>query len=83
MTEPTFDAYAATRTDARFTDWLRVRTQPNWAEATEHRFVRELTGDTLDDDAFRLSFESMYELWRPIQRTADGGYHGKNCQKRR
>lgn len=37
----------------RYTDWLRARTGTDWAEATEHRFVRELGTDTLDDAAFR------------------------------
>ncbi|MFB6206527.1 MAG: TenA family protein [Haloglomus sp.] len=37
----------------RYTEWLRARTGDDWAGATEHRFVRELAADELDDDAFR------------------------------
>ncbi|MFC7202153.1 TenA family protein [Haloferax namakaokahaiae] len=53
MTAETFDEYAAEHSDARFTDWLRERARPDWTAATEHRFVRELTGGTLSDPAFR------------------------------
>ncbi len=53
MTAETFEAYAATRSDARFTDWLRERSEPNWASATEHRFVRDLVNGTLEDAVFR------------------------------
>ncbi|MFC6963045.1 hypothetical protein ACFQJ8_14900 [Halocatena marina] len=53
MTAETFEAYAAARTDARFTEWLRERSEPDWADATEHRFVRELGDGTLDDALFR------------------------------
>lgn len=53
MTAETFETYAAARTDARFTDWLRERSQPDWTNATEHRFVRELVDGTLDDAIFR------------------------------
>ena len=48
-----FDAYAAGRVDARFTDWLRERTEPDWTAATTHRFARELGGGVLDDEVFR------------------------------
>jgi len=37
---------------ARFTDWLRERSEPAWSEATTHRFTRELGDDALDDDVF-------------------------------
>jgi thiaminase/transcriptional activator TenA len=52
MTAGTFEAYAADRPDARFTDWLRERSEPDWTGATEHRFVRELDEGTLDDAVF-------------------------------
>lgn len=49
----TFEAYAETREEARFTDWLRERAEPAWSNATGHRFARELGSGELDDDAFR------------------------------
>lgn len=48
-----FDAYAETATDARFTDWLRERSEPEWTAATTHRFTRELGSGELNDAAFR------------------------------
>ena len=49
----TFADYAANRTDPRATDWLRERSEPDWTEATEGRFVRELDGGEIDDAVFR------------------------------
>jgi thiaminase/transcriptional activator TenA len=37
----------------RYSTWLRARTGEAWAAATEHRFVRELAADDLDDAVFR------------------------------
>lgn len=48
-----FDAYADGREDARFTDWLRERAEPDWTAATTHRFARELGDGALDDEVFR------------------------------
>jgi thiaminase/transcriptional activator TenA len=48
-----FRDYAAGRTDPRFTEWLRRRSEPAWSEATDHRFTRELGAGDLDDAAFR------------------------------
>ncbi len=48
-----YEEYAATREDARFTDWLRERSEPDWTAATEHRFTRELGRGDLDDAVFR------------------------------
>lgn len=53
MTAETFEAYATGRADARFTDWLRERSESDWTAATEHRFVRELADGTVDDAVFR------------------------------
>lgn len=53
MTAGTFGAYADDRPDARYTDWLRERSEPDWTAATEHRFTRELADGTLDDEVFR------------------------------
>lgn len=46
----TFDACDGS---ARFTEWLRDRSQPVWSGATTHQFTRELGADTLEDRVFR------------------------------
>lgn len=48
-----YAAYDETVEDARFTDWLRERSEPAWSAATTHRFTRELGAGELDDAAFR------------------------------
>lgn len=50
-----FGAYAADRgeEDARFTDWLRARAEPEWTDAVDHRFTRQLFTGTMDDGVFR------------------------------
>ena len=48
-----FQAWAAGRPEARFTDWLRELSEPDWTAATTHRFTRELADDTLPDEVFR------------------------------
>lgn len=48
-----FETYAEEREDARFTDWLRERADPDWTEAVTHRFTRELGSDDLGDELFR------------------------------
>lgn len=37
---------------SRFTEDLRIASEPHWTAAVEHRFVQELAADTLDDAAF-------------------------------
>lgn len=49
----TFSAYTEERDKARFTNWLRERSEPAWTNATRHQFVQELGDDTLDDEVFR------------------------------
>ncbi|MFB6255483.1 MAG: TenA family protein [Haloplanus sp.] len=56
----TFDAYAADREGARFTDWLRERSEADWTAAVDGRFVRELGDGTVDDAVFRLYLEQDY-----------------------
>lgn len=56
----TFEAYAADHDDARFTDWLRERSQPDWSAAVDGRFVRELADGTVPDPAFRRYLEQDY-----------------------
>ncbi len=48
-----YDVYARTHDDPRFTDWLRARSEPAWTDATEHRFVEELAAGTVAEDVFR------------------------------
>lgn len=47
-----YDEYAETVADPRFTDWLRERSEPAWTDAITHRFTRELGAGTLDEDAY-------------------------------
>jgi thiaminase/transcriptional activator TenA len=47
-----YEAYAAATTEPRFTDWLRERSEPQWTEATSHRFTTELGAGTLDEAVF-------------------------------
>ncbi|MGB9955407.1 TenA family protein [Haloferax prahovense] len=52
-TSETYDEFAASRSDPRFTDWLRERAGDSWDDATAHRLTRELAADELADDVFR------------------------------
>jgi thiaminase/transcriptional activator TenA len=54
MTEhlDSYGAYASGTTEPRFTDWLRERSEPQWTEATSHRFTTELGAGTLDEAVF-------------------------------
>lgn len=42
-----------TDTDRTFTEQLRTRAEPDWTDATEHRFTEELIDGTLSDEVFR------------------------------
>lgn len=48
----TAESFGAADTD-RFSEWLRERAEPDWSDATRHRFVEELREGTLDDAVFR------------------------------
>jgi len=48
----TFEQYAAHNESARFTDWLRERSEPQWTAATTHRFTQQLGDGTLDEAVF-------------------------------
>ena len=52
MARMTDAVFAKADTD-RFSKWLRERSEPAWTDATDHRFVRELGADTIDDGVFR------------------------------
>jgi thiaminase/transcriptional activator TenA len=53
MSRSSYDAWAASHADARFTEWLRERAEPTWSEATGHRFTRELADGSLADAVMR------------------------------
>lgn len=53
MTVEKFSEYAEGRENARFSAWLRERSEPAWTDATRHRFVEELGDGTIDDAVFR------------------------------
>jgi thiaminase/transcriptional activator TenA len=48
----TFGAFTQANRQARFSDWLRARAAPAWAQAVGHRFTRELAADTLPDGVY-------------------------------
>jgi thiaminase/transcriptional activator TenA len=48
MSADTFEA----ADHARFTGWLRERSEPDWTAATEHDFTDRLAAGTLSEDAF-------------------------------
>lgn len=57
----TFEAYAravddggdaADGGDARFTDWLRARSEPTWTDAVTHPFTRDLGSGELPEDVY-------------------------------
>ena len=48
----TFEAFTQANRQARFSDWLRARAAPAWAQAVGHRFTRELADDTLPDAVY-------------------------------
>ncbi|WP_181686528.1 TenA family protein [Halorhabdus salina] len=56
----TYEAYAKDRSDARFTDWLRARAEPDWSAAVEHRFVAELASGELDEAVFGRYLQQDY-----------------------
>ena len=53
MNEERYEQWAAGRQTARFTDWLRDRTEPTWTQAATHRFTTELADGTLSDPVMR------------------------------
>lgn len=53
MSRSSYDAWAASQADARFTEWLREQAEPTWSEATGHRFTRELADGSLADAVMR------------------------------
>ncbi len=48
-----FHEYAATRSGARFRDWLRDRAEPDWSRMVGHRITRDMAADTLPPAALR------------------------------
>ncbi|WP_076433257.1 TenA family protein [Haladaptatus litoreus] len=48
-----FEEYTKTYETPRFTDWLRKRAEPEWTNATTHRFTSDLGTGDLDDDVFQ------------------------------
>jgi thiaminase (transcriptional activator TenA) len=63
-----YEAWAAGRADARFTEWLLEQSEPTWTEATEHRFTRELADGTLSDAVMRRYLVQDYSFLDPFMR---------------
>jgi thiaminase/transcriptional activator TenA len=57
-----YEQYRNTRADPRFTTWLRERSEPEWTEATNHTFTRELGTDEIDDTVFRQYLVQDYSF---------------------
>jgi len=47
-----YNDYRATVSDPRFTDWLRERAEPDWTNAVDHRFTREIGSGALSETVF-------------------------------
>ncbi len=75
MTE-TFEAYARTDRQARFSDWLRARAAPAWTQAVGHRFTRELAADTPPDGVYARYLVQDYVFIDTLARLLG---HGVAC----
>lgn len=62
MSQSSYEAWAAGRADAAFTDWLRQQAQPVWSEAAAHRFTRELADGVLADAVMRRYLVQDYSF---------------------
>jgi thiaminase (transcriptional activator TenA) len=62
MSQSSYEAWAAGRADARFTEWLRQQAEPTWSEATSHRFTRELADGILADAVMRQYLVQDYSF---------------------
>lgn len=49
---PAYADYAAGRSEPRFTEWLRARSEPAWSDAAAHPFTGDLGAGTLEAAAF-------------------------------
>lgn len=47
-----FDDYRTSVSEARFTDWLALRAEPFWSEATDHVFTHAIGDGTMPDEAY-------------------------------
>ncbi len=75
MTE-TFGAFTRTNPQARFSDWLRARAEPAWAQAVGHRFTRALADDTLPDAVYARYLVQDYVFIDTLARLLG---HGVAC----
>lgn len=50
----------------RFTDYLRAAAEPDWTEATDHRFTEQLLADEIDDAVFRRYLVQDYAFVRTL-----------------
>lgn len=58
----TFLSYSTRQQDARFTEWLRERSEPAWTQAIDHRFTHEIAEDRLDDEVFGRYLMNEYSF---------------------
>jgi thiaminase/transcriptional activator TenA len=62
MNEERYEQWAAGRQNARFTEWLRQRTEPIWTRTATHRFTTELADGTLADPVMRRYLVQDYSF---------------------
>ena len=62
MTDERYEPWAAGRRNARFTEWLRERSEPAWTRAATHRFTTELADGTLADAVMRRYLVQDYSF---------------------
>lgn len=48
----TFAEYQDKYSDATFTEWLKVNSEPDWSNGVNHKFVEELSNGTINKEAF-------------------------------
>ncbi|MGM0605761.1 MAG: TenA family protein [Halobacteriota archaeon] len=48
-----YEAYVEAADDPRFTEWLRLRSEPEWSAAVEHPWTNALGANALSEEAFR------------------------------
>jgi len=61
-----FETFRETRPDASFSEWLRVRSEPAWTDAVDHRFVHEVAADDISDVTFRRYLVQDYAFVREL-----------------
>lgn len=75
IVEP-YRSYEQAHEDARFSTWLRARSRGTWEDMLTHRFVRECTDSSIDEQVYGAYLEQEYAFIE-IAATALGYTIGK------